>query len=247
MWWEPARCAGSLVSMAGALAACVSWAIAATIAPDSDDAATGTGTGDGADARARPLTIDERRRLGALLREHDYPGARLVALRFAHKLTRDRAAAHDVMGRAELRLVRLGWDPREVALVKRLCRLVWSEWTNMLAEQDAARRAQSAFVREAATDAASAPSPEQLATRDAEQAAASAWLERLRASFERAGDEVNLAWLEHTLRGETDQRAMAQRSGRDVTEFYRAADRRKRHVRRLLAADAGASYEEEET
>ena len=37
----------------------------------------------------------------------------------------------------------------------------------------------------------------------------------------------------------------ATTSGRDVNDFYRAADRRKRHTRRLLAETSGAKYEED--
>src|SRR5579872_4272425 len=81
----------------------------------------------GTERLGRPLTPDEKAVFGALLREHDYPGARLVALRFAYKLARNVARAQDLMGRADLRLVRFGWDPKEVPLVQRLCRLVWSE------------------------------------------------------------------------------------------------------------------------
>jgi hypothetical protein len=84
----------------------------------------------GTDRLGRALTNEERARFGALLREHDYPGARLVALRFAYKLARSRARPQDLIGRVDLRLVRLGWDPNEVSLVRRLCRLVWSEWTH---------------------------------------------------------------------------------------------------------------------
>ncbi len=39
----------------------------------------------GTERLGRRLTAKEKRRLGALLREHDYPGMRLVALRFAYK------------------------------------------------------------------------------------------------------------------------------------------------------------------
>jgi hypothetical protein len=41
-----------------------------------------------------------------------------------------------------------------------------------------------------------------------------------------------------------DLNAMAKRSGRDVKEFYRATDRRKRHVRRLAGSpDGGKDWE----
>jgi hypothetical protein len=39
---------------------------------------------------------------------------------------------------------------------------------------------------------------------------------------------------------------MARLSGHDVRDFYRAADRRKRHVARLLAAENGTKIEEKE-
>ncbi|HEV3189371.1 MAG TPA: hypothetical protein VGY54_02680 [Polyangiaceae bacterium] len=70
----------------------------------------------GTDRLGRSLTPEESKRFGALLREHDYPGARLVALRFAHKLARTRNRAQDLMGRADLRLVRLGWGSRRGVL-----------------------------------------------------------------------------------------------------------------------------------
>jgi hypothetical protein len=53
----------------------------------------------------------------------------MVALRFAYKKTRSHGRAQDLVGRVNLRLVRRGWDPRDVTLVKRMCRLVWSEYT----------------------------------------------------------------------------------------------------------------------
>jgi hypothetical protein len=54
-------------------------------------------------APGRPLTDDEKRRLGALLKEHDYPRKQLIALRYAYKLTQSVAAAEDLMERADLR------------------------------------------------------------------------------------------------------------------------------------------------
>jgi hypothetical protein len=204
----------------------------------------------GTDRLARPLTDEEKKRFGALLREHDYPGARLVALRFAHKLARSRTRAQDLMGRVDLRLVRQGWNPEEVPLVKRLCRLVWSEFTHAIEEGDAARRAEEAYFLELkATEGISVPSVEQRVTdeeaRLVAQADAEGQLDKLRASFEKSGDEVNLLWLNFQFRGVDDLETMAQRSGRDVTEFYAAAKRRKRTVRRLLAEERGVTYEED--
>ena len=203
----------------------------------------------GTERLGRALTDDEKLHLGALLRRFDYPRVRLVALRFACKLTRDREKAQDLMGRAEERLMRLGWDPREVTLIKRLCRLVWSEWTNVISETDAARRAEEGFLREM-QDSESAPSTEDTAVRfeadNEANARAMAKLEQLRAAFAKAGDEVNLLWLEYRMQGETDLKKMALACGRETTEFYRAADRRKRHTRRILAADRGEVDDEED-
>src|SRR5260370_5593635 len=151
----------------------------------------------GTDRLGRPLTPEESKRFGAILREHDYTGARLIALRFAYKLARARNRAQDLMGRADLRLVRLGWDPAEVALVKRLCRLVWSEWTHAVGESDTARKAEEGFLRELkATEGLSVQSVEQQAVhhdaRQDAQAEARSQLEKLRESFEKADDKVNL-------------------------------------------------------
>ena len=200
----------------------------------------------GTDRLGRPLTDEEKKRFGALLREHDYPGARLVALRFAYKLTRSRLRAQDLMGRADLRLVRFGWDPGDVALVKRLCRLVWSEWTNATGESETSRRAEESFLREMEmTEGLVVASVEDRAAEEEKRRAARAQLEKLRASFEKAGDEVNLLWLDCSLDGETDLQRMAERSGRDVADFYAAAKRRKRVVQRLLAEERGVAFEED--
>jgi len=205
----------------------------------------------GTDRLGRPLTDDEKRRFGSLLREHDYPGARLVALRFAYKLARTRKRAKDLMGRADLRLVRFGWDPDRVPLVRCLCRLVWSEWTNATTETAAARRAEEGFLRELeVAGEVSVPSIEQRAVRlEAERASraeATVQLEKLRAAFEAAGDEVNLSWLKHAAEREPDLQKLAEAMGRDVTELYAAAKRRKRVVRRLLAEARGVEVPDED-
>ncbi|MGA7121088.1 MAG: hypothetical protein WBY94_13370 [Polyangiaceae bacterium] len=207
----------------------------------------------GADRLGRALTDDEAKRFGELLAQHDYHGARVAALRFAYRLSHSQARAVELMGRVELRLVRLGWDPAEVSLVKRLCRLVWSEWTHAVAESDAVRHAEDGFLQETwGSHGGSQPSVEkeleaEEGRREA-RASARARLEKLRASFERAGDDVNLLWLEYVSEEETDSRdvqAMARRSGRDASEFYAAAKRRKRAVRRLLAEERGTNVPEE--
>jgi hypothetical protein len=206
----------------------------------------------GTERLGRPLTDDEKRRFGQLLREHDYPNVRLVALRFAHKLTRARVRAQDLMDRADMRLVRFGWDPDVVLLATHLCRLVWSEWMNEKSETATARRAAEGFLRELhVTEGIAIPSMEKRATElEAQHAAqehARACLAKLRASFEAAGDDVNLLFLDYAIEGMdlADVKAMAERSGRDVSEFYRARDRRRRHVMRLLAAERGVVWEED--
>jgi hypothetical protein len=198
------------------------------------------------------LTDDEKKRFGALLREHDYPDARLVALRFAYGLSGRRVSARDLMGRVDLRLVRQGWDPREVPLVRRLCRLVWSEWTHSTEADDAASRATERYFHELqATEGVSVPSAEQrVVAQEASQRArerAQAQLDKLRAAFVKAGDVINVAWLDAMLDDVTDLQEVAKRLKCEVSELYRATDRRKRLVRRLLAEENGAPYHEEES
>jgi hypothetical protein len=204
----------------------------------------------GTDRLGRPFTNEEKARFSALLRAHDFVGASMVALRFAFKLRRNEAAAQDLLSRARVRLVRQGWDPNEVALVKRLCRLVWSEHTNDLSETATARRAEEVFLRAEGIGTAAA-SPEDLVLRfereRQDEEMATRHIDALRASFEAAKDEVNLLWLKFKLDDVDEPAEMARRSGRDVMEFYRATERRDRHIIRLLAAQGGTKYEEEDT
>lgn len=204
----------------------------------------------GTDRLGRALTHQENRELSALLREHDFVGASMVSLRFALKLRRSRPAAQDLQGRANLRFLRLGWDPRVVALVKRLCRLVWSEHTNERSESDKTRRAEEIFLREQGIHVGtSTPSAAETAARIAEERKNEELderqLEALRAAFIAAKDEVNLLWLDYALEEITDLAEMARRAKLDVKDFYLAADRRKRHVQRLIAAQTGAKDEED--
>jgi hypothetical protein len=202
----------------------------------------------GTDRLGRPFTNAEKAFFSALLREHDFVGASLVGLRFAYKLTHARQASQDLMGRTNLRLVRWGWNPAEVPLARRLCRLVWSEWTHEKAESATARKAEEAFLRELeVTEGVSVPSVEQQASRleqeREDQARAMARIEELRALCVEAADEVNLFWIEYSLQGTTDLGEMARRSGRDVSAFYAGAKRRKRMVERLIASQAGRKDE----
>jgi hypothetical protein len=202
----------------------------------------------GTDRLDRPLTEPEKRDLSALLRKHDLAGASVVSLRFACTLRRGQAAAQDLQERANLRLVRQGWDPSVVALVKCLCRFVWSEHTHEKRERATARKAEETFLREQGLDHGVAPSTEdqilRLEAEDHEEARAKQQIDSLRSAFVAAGDEINVLWLDYRLAGVAEPSEMARSSGHDVGEFYRAADRRKRHTARLLAAQGGAKLKE---
>jgi hypothetical protein len=204
----------------------------------------------GTERLGRPFTHEERARFSQVLRANDFVGASMVALRFACKLRHNHAAAEDLLSRARLRLVRFGWDPDAVTLVKLLCRFVWSEHTHELEETATARRAEEVFLRSEGIGTA-APSPEDLVLRfereRQDEEMATRHIDALRAIFEDAEDDVNLLWLKYRLDDVDESKEMARLSGRDVMEFYRATERRNRHVLRLLAALGGAKYEEEDT
>jgi hypothetical protein len=198
----------------------------------------------GTDRLERPLTEPEKKDLSALLREHDFAAASLVSMRFAFTLRPSKGPAQDLQDRANLRLVRQGWDPRVVTLAKCLCRFVWSEYTHAAREYVATLEATEDFRREQAIQHSDALSVEdEIARVEAErreEERAKQQLDSLRAAFVAAGDAINLLWLDYRLAGVVEPNDMARLSGRDVGEFYRAADRRKRHTARLLAAQGNA-------
>jgi hypothetical protein len=202
----------------------------------------------GTNGLGRALTREETRQLAALLRKHDFVGASLIALNFAFKLTRNRAAAQDVRDRAHVRLVEQGWDPNKVTLTKCLCRFVWSEHWHMKRGDATRRKAEAVFVHEQGLAHSASSSAEdnaiRLETERQEDAYEQKRISELRASFVAAGDEVNLLWLDFWLDGIEQPAVMAQKSGLHPSEFYRAAERRNRHVARLLAAESGAKFEE---
>jgi len=202
----------------------------------------------GTDRLERPLTQSEKKELSTLLREHDFVGASLVSLRFAFKLRRSVPAAQDLQGRANLRFVRQGWDPLVVTLVKCLCRFVWSEHTHAAREDATTRKVTETFLREQSVHQGDSPSAEdrvvQLEAEQQEEAHGKQQLDALRAAFVAAGDEINLLWLDYRLAGIVEPEKMARLSGRDAREFHRAADRRKRHTERLLAAQGGEEFQE---
>jgi len=205
----------------------------------------------GTDVLGRPLTADEKKLWDRVLRQHDFNGARRYALLFGRRLTRNVARAEDVVGRACLRLVRWGWDPSEVTLAKRLCRLVWSEWTHEKKEDRRRRNAEEKFLAEMAVhEGTHSRSTEEYTTQleqeREDEEHAKRQIERLRAAFVREGDAVNLEWLQFTLEGEEDLAVMAKKTGRDVKEFYAAAKRRTTATNGLLAEDNGVKHDPQE-
>jgi hypothetical protein len=200
----------------------------------------------GTDVLGRPLTADESKQLGSVLRKHDFEGASMIALNFAFKRTRNKAVAQDLLGRSHVRLVRQGWDPSRVTLPKCLCRFVWSEHGNMRREDRTRREAEQGFLREQGLSHASTVEDyaRRLDEEKREEEQARRRTEQLRASFVQAGDTVNLLWLDYWLDGIEEPMQMARLSGRPERDFYLAADRRKRHVSRLMDADGGETSEE---
>jgi hypothetical protein len=202
----------------------------------------------GTDALGRPFTNAERDAFAALLRQHDFRQVCDVALRWGVKLSWTKLAdGKDLVGRASVRLVRAGWDPARVTLVKAMCRLVWSEWTNVLSERETRRGSEDVYLRERKTlglHVHRSREHQAIELEDEMRAEAERKVRmddrvaRLTARFEAAKDEVNLQWLACTLRGITSPAQIARESGCSVTALYRAADRRKRHVAHVLGEPA---------
>ncbi|MBV9949106.1 MAG: hypothetical protein JOZ69_19820 [Myxococcales bacterium] len=201
----------------------------------------------GTNRLGRPLTAAEQRELASFLRRHDFAGASVVSLHFAFKLTRAMPAAQDLQERANQRLVEQGWDPGAVSLVKCLCQFVSSERKHEGRRRTTAQKAEKGFLRE---EDPAAPAFEdevvQLEDERDEEKRAVARTAKLREAFVKAGDTVNQIWLDHWCEGVEAPAEIARRSGLDVKEFYHAADRRKRHVAKLLASENGAKGEKKE-
>jgi hypothetical protein len=194
----------------------------------------------GTEELGRALTKAESSANEKLLRAHDYPKQRIIALAFAFRLSRNMAIAEDVLVRADLQFVRLGWDPNKVSLVKCLCRIVWVEWAREKRERALQRHAEEMFLLNMqAVEAGTAPSPEdEVLAAEAhreDEAKRRGYLDRLRSMFVEARDQVNVEWMDYTAQEIDDLEEMARKSGRKVAEFYDAADRRKRAVKRLIA------------
>ena len=198
----------------------------------------------GTDALGRPFTDAERDRFEELLLRHDLPHVWVIALRYGLKLVwKNLGRAEDLVGRANVRLVRSGWEPERVALVGAFCRLVWSEWTNELRERETQREAERGYLRERRTyrghltrdiEERAIELEDELRNEAAAKARDDARLATLIERFEKAGDAVNLLWLDFARRGIESPSQIARESGCEVRELYRAADRRKRHVKQIL-------------
>jgi hypothetical protein len=204
------------------------------------------------DAEADPEVAARRARLEERLLQEDIERAMLVALDFAFERTESMPYSRELVRRARTLLwERATWDPEKASLAVYLCGVVRSEETH-----DARAAATRAAKEAAALDEAEhlggtrSPSPETLALQAEERAqartAARAQLDELRHAFEEADDDVNLLWLDYRLQDIDEPAEMAALSGRDVKDFYRAADRRKRHVQRLIAAKRAADAHEKE-
>jgi hypothetical protein len=196
--------------------------------------------------RRGPPTAEERARLEERLLEHDLEGALIVAMNCAMKKTRDNEMmARQLVMRARAKLwERCSWDPKKVKLDKYLCGVIRSEVSHDAETEATRREEESEYLAEAETIGGRyEPSPEDLAVRHEEsgetRGEAVRELDKLRAHFVAAGDEVNVLWIDYSLEGIDEPAAMARLSGRDVKEFYRASDRRVRLVQRMLAARRG--------
>jgi hypothetical protein len=229
---------------------------------DDLDAFTSSGNYLGTDRLRRRLTDAERNQLDKLLRDHGFRAASIHAFRFALKLAKTKGRAEDLIGRANLRLVRTGWDPNAVSLQRRLLRLVWSEFTHDKREEAAARRAEEAFLREEGIQGpvppaaptrgdplrppskeAAAPSIEQQAIAleedHAELAERRKSFEKLRARLLAKKDAVAIEYLDQQLKGTDDVGKIAKNAGRDVKLIYEAARRIHRMVEKILAEKNG--------
>jgi hypothetical protein len=234
------------------------------------DAFTSSGNYLGTDRLGRRLTDGESKRLDKLLRDQGFRVASVRAFAFALKLTKGKGRAEDLVGRANLRLVRLGWDPNAVSLQRRLLRLVWSEYTNEKVESAAARRAEEVFLREqgiheGVLPAAPArgdpldPAPREPAAPSFEQRALALEedkqelaerrksFEELQARLRARKDTVALEYLELRLKGTEEPKDVAEKTGRDVKLIYEAARRIQRTVEKILAEKHGVRGDDDES
>ena len=203
-------------------------------------------------ADADPELVAAREKLEEHLLGEDLEGAMVVAYEYAFALTESEGNARELVRRARTLLwERATWDWDEYTLREYLCGVVKSLFSNdaraavLRAEKEGEVVAEAKHLGETR-----AQSPEQLAIdaeeREQRRATASGQLEELRRAFVRAGDKVNVQWLDFQLQGIEEPAEMAKLSRRNVRDFYLAADRRKRHVARILAERRAADAKEKE-
>ncbi len=205
----------------------------------------------GTDTLGRPFTDAERLAFDKLLRRHGFHACHRAAIAFGHKLSHNAATAEDLAARALLRLARQGWDPAEVPLRKRLCRLVYSEWTHWLEEKRIRREAERTYTElmrySVARHSLSTEDQYALAAAEAErEARAEARLARMREMFTEADDQVNLTWLALTEEGLDTPEEMVARTRFAPRDFYLAAERRKAVTKRLIAELRSATLKEDD-
>jgi hypothetical protein len=187
---------------------------------------------------------EKRAHYEELLATHRLDAALLAALAYAFERTKSKHRAKTLVQRAHSRLWEtMSWDPASgVTLQAHLVGIVRSIFSTDARDSVAREEAEEAYAAQAdvvATTGAASPEDEVIAAEEREHGRrrAAGMFDRMRAAFEEAKDEVNLLWLDFMLKGVEDLGEMARESGRDVKEFYRATDRRKRHVERLLEAE----------
>ncbi len=207
------------------------------------------------DAGVDPELDARRKRIEAHVAGMDpnvVAAAMVAAYDHARALTDDdKPYARELVKRARtLVWHRASWNIERFTLAEVLCGLVDSEFSHD-ARAAATRADKEGFV--AAEDAhlgtSRPPTPEELVLekeeRERSSADARARLEVLREAFTKARDVVNQVWLNFQLQDIDEPAEMARLSKIDVKQFYLAADRRKRLVRKLLEEAREKKQEEE--
>ena len=202
--------------------------------------------------RSEP-TAEQREAFDELLLGEDLEAAEMAAFEYALSLTgKNEAMATQLVKSARtLMWERASWDPDQCTLQAYLVGVVRTEWSNESRRARKERENEVEYLTEVATlDGPDARSPEQLAMEEEERLenrdAAAAELEVFRQHFVDTRDEVNLKWIQFCLEGIEDPAKMAEATGWDVKEFYRARDRRVRYVERLLRDKRGEDDDDEE-
>jgi hypothetical protein len=206
------------------------------------------------DDSAVEISAAERLRFEEMLLREDTATALRVAVGYAFKRTKSHVMARHLANDAfALLWERCSWDREKgPALPVVLCGIIRSDLSHEKEKDTAREEVEQKSLGDPGTSPDEIATPEALALAVEEKreddAAATADQEWLRSAFEKAGDEVNLLWLKLALEGvpHDDPAAMAKAADRDVNDFYRAQERRKRHLKRMLTLDGGKREDEEE-